>query len=249
VPPGTNAGALCTLKQIDRIGLSKNGHICSQAHFVFSKIVLGYGGSFPQARRKQDVQKSTALARMIEENETLAALLFGEEIVMPETHAFPSIPTKILLPIDFSPSSQAALDMAGDLAQHFHAELHLVNVIPFFPTTTLRDFVPEESFLLAARTYAEQHLAKCHAALVARGIKASSSVEVGNDVAGTIMEVVEREHIDMVVISTHGISGWHPMIFGSIAEKVVKLVQCPLLLLRSAKPEASVSIPPGRASE
>jgi nucleotide-binding universal stress UspA family protein len=63
------------------------------------------------------------------------------------------------------------------------------------------------------------------------------------------MEVVEREHIDMVVISTHGISGWHPMIFGSIAEKVVKLVQCPLLLLRSAKPEASVSIPPGRASE
>jgi nucleotide-binding universal stress UspA family protein len=30
-------------------------------------------------------------------------------------------------------------------------------------------------------------------------------------------------------------SGWHPMIFGSIAEKVVKLVQCPLLLLRSVK--------------
>jgi nucleotide-binding universal stress UspA family protein len=50
------------------------------------------------------------------------------------------------------------------------------------------------------------------------------------------MEVVEREQIDLVVISTHGISGWHPLIFGSIAEKVVKLVQCPLLLLRSAKP-------------
>jgi nucleotide-binding universal stress UspA family protein len=53
------------------------------------------------------------------------------------------------------------------------------------------------------------------------------------------MEVVEREHVDMVVISTHGISGWHPLVFGSIAEKVVKLVQCPLLLLRSAKPDAT----------
>ncbi len=52
------------------------------------------------------------------------------------------------------------------------------------------------------------------------------------------MQVIEREHIDMIVISTHGISGWRPMIFGSIAEKVVKQVQCPLLLLRSAEPTA-----------
>ena len=42
---------------------------------------------------------------------------------MPEAKAFPFIPTKIMLPIDFSPSSQAALEMAADLAEHFHAEL------------------------------------------------------------------------------------------------------------------------------
>jgi hypothetical protein len=63
------------------------------------------------------------------------------------------------------------------------------------------------------------------------------------------MEVVEREHIDMVVISTHGISGWHPFVFGSIAEKVVKLAQCPLLLLRSAKPRGDLKSRSGRASE
>jgi nucleotide-binding universal stress UspA family protein len=168
---------------------------------------------------------------------------------MSEARAFPAIPTKILLPIDFSPSSQAALEMAADLAQHFHAELHLVNVIPFFPTTTLPDLIPETEFIQAARTFAEQHLAKCHAALAARKVKASSSVEVGNDVAGNIMEVVEREHIDMVVISTHGISGWHPLVFGSIAEKVVKLVQCPLLLLRSARPESGAKNPSRRSVE
>jgi nucleotide-binding universal stress UspA family protein len=63
------------------------------------------------------------------------------------------------------------------------------------------------------------------------------------------MEVVDREHIDMVVISTHGISGWHPLIFGSIAEKVVKLVQCPLLLLRSAKPNPDLKTPSTRSME
>lgn len=168
---------------------------------------------------------------------------------MPEVHAFPSIPKKILLPIDFSSSSQAALEMAADLAQHFHAELCLVNVIPFFITTTVPDLIPETEYIQEARTFAEQHLAKCHAALVARGIKATTSVEVGNDIVGNIMEVIEREHIDLVVISTHGISGWHPLVFGSIAEKVIKLVQCPLLLLRSAKPETGVKTASGRSME
>jgi nucleotide-binding universal stress UspA family protein len=168
---------------------------------------------------------------------------------MPEVVAFPSIPAKILLPIDFSPSSQASLEMASDLAQHFHAELCLVNIIPFFPNAKAPDMIPEGEFIQEARAFAELHLAKCQAALLARGVKSSSSVEVGNDVVGNIMEVVEREHIDMVVISTHGISGWHPLVFGSIAEKVIKLVQCPLLLLRSAKPGTGAKIPDGRASE
>jgi nucleotide-binding universal stress UspA family protein len=168
---------------------------------------------------------------------------------MLEVRAFPSIPTKILLPIDFSPSSQAALEMAADLAQHFRAELHLLNVIPMFPTTTFPDLIPESEFLQEKRTFAEGHLAKCQATLKTKGMKSTSSIEVGNDVAGNIMEVVERDHIDMVVISTHGISGWRPLVFGSIAEKVVKLVQCPLLLLRSVSPEASVSTEYGMRSE
>jgi nucleotide-binding universal stress UspA family protein len=168
---------------------------------------------------------------------------------MSDAQAFPSIPTKILLPIDFSPSSQTALEMAADLALHFHAVLRLVNVIPMFPTTTMPDFVPEGEFLQEAKTHAERHLAKCHKALADRGVKSTSSVEVGNDVAGNIMEVIDREQIDMVVISTHGISGWHPLVFGSIAEKIVKLVQCPLLLLRSAKPETGVKSSSGRSME
>ena len=146
---------------------------------------------------------------------------------MPEAHSSSSIPTKILLPIDFSPSSQAALETASDLAKHFHAELYLVNVIPMFPATTIPDMVPENKFVEEARTFAEQHLAKCHAALASRGVKSTSSVEVGNDV----------------------VSGWQPLVFGSIAAKVIKLVECPLLLLRSAKSENGVKAAATRSTE
>ena len=83
----------------------------------------------------------------------------------------------------------------------------------------------------------------------AKGIKVSSSIEVGNDVPGRILNVIEREKIDMVVISTHGMTGWHPLVFGSIAEKVVKLVDCPLLLLRSEKPVSSAKVKSGRKME
>jgi nucleotide-binding universal stress UspA family protein len=168
---------------------------------------------------------------------------------MSEVYALSSIPTRIMLPIDFSPSSEAALVMASDLAHHFRAELYLLNVIPFFPTATMPDFIPEESFLQDARAAVERKLANCHKALEARGVKSASSIEVGNDVAGNIIEAIEREHIDMVVISTHGISGWHPLVFGSIAEKVVKLVQCPLLLLHSPKPDSGTKTPSGRLME
>ena len=168
---------------------------------------------------------------------------------MPERHALESIPTKILLPIDFSPSSQAALETAANLALHFHAELFLVNIIPLFSIFTSEYSVPQVQFQEEEKTRAEKHLAKALADLTNRGVKAGSSVEVANDIAGCNMAVLEREHADLVVISTHGISGWHPPVFGSIAEKVVKLVQCPLLLLRSPMPETDVKTLSGRSME
>jgi nucleotide-binding universal stress UspA family protein len=128
---------------------------------------------------------------------------------------------------------------ASDLAQRFHAELYLLNVIPMLPMGTKTVSFPETEYLHKAEGNAERQLATCDAALVSKGIKASSSIEIGNDVVGNIMLAIEREHIDMIVISTHGISGWRPLVFGSIAEKVVKQVQCPLLLLRSVEPDAT----------
>jgi nucleotide-binding universal stress UspA family protein len=156
---------------------------------------------------------------------------------MSEVHAFSTIPAKILLPIDFSPSSHLALEEATVLAQHFHAEVILVNVIP------------DNANVAEAKKVAEDHFAVSVAGLTAKGIKASSSVEVENDVAGSILDVIEREHIDMIVISTHGLTGWHPLVFGSVAEKLIRLVHIPLLLVRTEKPESSAKVGSGRMME
>ena len=154
----------------------------------------------------------------------------------------PSAPTKILLPIDFSPSSDAALAMAAALAQRFGAELHFLHVVPMLPVINGVDDFPqmqyplESTFMKESQGRAEQSLAKCIGPLLSLRVKASSTAEIGSDVASNILTAIESQHIDMVVISTHGISGWRPLVFGSIAEKIIRLVRCPLVLLRSVEP-------------
>jgi nucleotide-binding universal stress UspA family protein len=185
----------------------------------------------------------------VAENDIQADLRFGEEMIMPQAPAFRSIPTKILLPMDFSPSSDAALAMATDLAQHFRAQLHLLHVVPMLPIATGIESFPdiplpfEVTFLQESKDRAEQQMGRFIAALASVGVKASSKVEIGNDVVDEIMMAIESEQIDMVVLSTHGISGWRPLIFGSTTEKLVRLVQCPLLLLHSVESAATGSVP------
>ena len=147
------------------------------------------------------------------------------------------IPKKILVPIDFSPSSEAALKQASALAQKFEAEIHLVHVIPMFKVAKMPDFIPETEFIGAARKEAERYFALRQENLASKGIKASASILTGNDVTASILDVIKHEHIDLLVVSTHGLTGWQPRVFGSITEKLVRLARIPVFLIRTAEPK------------
>ncbi|SNS71628.1 Nucleotide-binding universal stress protein, UspA family [Granulicella rosea] len=155
-------------------------------------------------------------------------------------------PKKILVPMDFSVSSISALAIAAELAQQFHAELYLLHAIPMLTMVTGMEFptafYPRQEFLDNAEQDAVKRFADFIVNLSGQGVKAHSGVEIGNDVVGSVLMVSKREHADMLVISTHGMSGWRPVVFGSIAEKVVKLAECPVLLLRSAKTEGGEAL-------
>jgi len=162
---------------------------------------------------------------------------------VPNTHKAAFSATKILLPIDFGPSSEAALEAATRLAQQFHAGIHLVHIIPEIPDFNGSDFFPETAVLQERRETIEEKLDARKEQLLLKGVGASFSIEMGNDIVGSLMRVIKREQTDMVVISTHGMSGWHPLIFGSIAEQVIKQVDCTLLLLQSNQRVSAVEEP------
>lgn len=150
-----------------------------------------------------------------------------------------AVPTKILVPVDFSASSHQSLDAATELAAKFGAELYLIHVVPEYVTATLPENVSAESIVAAAKKAAEERFAVSKKALAEMGVKLSTSIEVGGDVAGTILDAIERENADLMVISTHGLSGWYPQVFGSVTEKLLRLAPCQTLLLRTPKPARS----------
>jgi nucleotide-binding universal stress UspA family protein len=151
--------------------------------------------------------------------------------------------TKILLPIDFSPSSEVALEAATGLAQQFHAGIHLVHIIPEIPDFNGSDFFPETSVLQERKATIEEKLENRRKQLIHKGVATTSSIETGNDVVGNLMRVIKRENADMLVISTHGMSGWHPLLFGSIAQQMIKQVDCTLLLLQSGHHRSTAKDP------
>jgi nucleotide-binding universal stress UspA family protein len=159
------------------------------------------------------------------------------------------IPGKILVPIDFSPSSHLALDAAAELGEKFRSEIFLLNVIPAFPNVSLPDSIAQAQIIEEARQVSNDRFAVSQKSLGARGLTVRSSVEVNNDVVGAVLETVEREKVDLIVITTHGLSGWYPNVFGSITEKILKLAACPILLLRTPKSESNAKVPFAHAIE
>jgi universal stress protein A len=149
--------------------------------------------------------------------------------------------SKILVPIDFSEFTDDLVKYATEIAQKFGSDIHLIHVIP-----NLDYFTPYESFMAAENMVTVQ---KGVEAEVQRDIEdvarkfgdAPVTIVVRTGVSFVeIVEYVKSEHIDLVIMATHGRGGLEHIIIGSVAEKVVRKSPCPVLTIRPAKKQVKV---------
>lgn len=143
-------------------------------------------------------------------------------------------PKLIMAPLDFSEHSHNALNEATELASRTGAKLLLVYVVPAIPKLASPSaFFKEREYEEELHGDAQKQLDELVHSLAARGVEARAEVGTANDVGGELVRIAEHNSVDLIVISTHGMSGWRAMAFGSIAEKVVRMATCPVLLLRA----------------
>ena len=142
--------------------------------------------------------------------------------------------SRIICPTDFSEASFEAVNMANGCALNFRSELVLVHVVQ--PITPLPDAVAAGSF--DTRLYEdtllkgmENKLNDLAAAMISRNVVARTVILSG-DPAYRIVELANKENAGLIVIATHGMSGWRHYVHGSVAQKVVQHTERPVLLVR-----------------
>lgn len=141
--------------------------------------------------------------------------------------------SRILSPTDFSAASLEALDRAVELATLFQAELLLAHVVEPIPAVT-----PDFGYGFDVTTFEsgvysgnEERLREVIARRVPEDVRSRSLLSYGEP-ASEIVKIAADESADLIVIATHGLTGWRHLVFGSVAEKVVRLAGCPVLSLR-----------------
>lgn len=139
------------------------------------------------------------------------------------------LPIKAILhPTDFSDASEHALRMAVGLARDYHARLVLLHAIepPVYYGELGMAVLPTE----VDRDNATRRVA----ALVAGATPFPVETVVTEGVAGPeVLRVAAEMHADLIVIGSHGRTGFGRALMGSVAEEVSRRSPCPVVIVRS----------------
>lgn len=138
---------------------------------------------------------------------------------------------RLLVPLDGSENSELALAEAERLARAFGSTIYLLRAIV---TPAGEHALPSEAAAHAAEErMVKEYLEECAGRV--SGVAVERRWEAG-PAARVIGEMIDREAIDLVVMCTHGRSGWNRFVCGSVAEAVLRAAQCPVWLVK-APPE------------
>jgi len=143
---------------------------------------------------------------------------------------------KILCPSDFSDPSLSAITVANELAAHFRAELYILHVVAKLPPLNFSSPAGSELNIdLDIQAYQRGLVENAHRkidSIILERIFPELKVHgivLSGDASYQIIEYSNMINADLIVISTHGLTGWKLIMFGSVADKVVKLARCPVL--------------------
>jgi nucleotide-binding universal stress UspA family protein len=151
---------------------------------------------------------------------------------------------RILCPTDFSEPALMALKRAEEMARHFGAEVLVVHIIPPVPSPHAEEDPPVATsfdvplYQQELAIYAEKVLKELVSHQVSPEVRTRDLVSTG-EAAPEILRLARQEHVDLIVIASHGLAGWRRLVFGSVAEKVVRQAPCPVLNIMPPVPEES----------
>jgi len=143
----------------------------------------------------------------------------------------------ILVPIDFSDHSGAALETATEIAKRFGAKVWLLHCYPIYAGgVTPYSIVTPARYYRDIRSEAERRLRQSQEKIEAEGVEAESSVSP-TDPQEAIARMATERGVDLIVMGTRGLTGFRHAMLGSVAERTVRSAPCPVLTVKAEAPE------------
>jgi nucleotide-binding universal stress UspA family protein len=139
---------------------------------------------------------------------------------------------KILVATDFSPHAANALKLAAELAKQSGAPLHVIHVYDMIPYT-LPEGLPVFDGGQMARVREElgQQLRKLASEAQRGGVQEMDSALVEGQPSAEIVRRAQEGQYDLIVMGTHGRSGFAHLLLGSVAERVMRKAPCAVLVV------------------
>lgn len=147
--------------------------------------------------------------------------------------------SEILVPLDGSPLAEAALEPAMNLARLWDAEISLVQVVrPVILTSGAPSSFPSgysDQVTAIRRETAEDYIRDIAERVREAGLRSTGVAVIGFDaVPETLINLAAPERVSLMVVATHGLGGLKRMMLGSVADKLVRGANVPVLVVRPA---------------
>ena len=145
----------------------------------------------------------------------------------------------ILVPTDFGEPADVALLYARELAGRFNARLHLVHVADNLQICTFAEAYPDIAGRLqteleeSARDQIDARLVDSDGS----GPRTARAIITSPTPVVAIVDYAKANHIDLIIMGTHGRGILGHFMMGSVAERVVRMAPCPVLTVRHPEHE------------
>ena len=150
--------------------------------------------------------------------------------------------TKVLLATDFSDCADRALSYALTIASLWQAPLDIAHVLEFFPGLN-PEYPVNQMYLEHLREEAAQQLSTIEARATQAGLPTHTSIEIGIP-SQRIEAAAAATGASIIVMGTHGRTGFEHILVGSTAERVVRTASCPVVTVKASTAESSQSAVP-----
>ena len=153
--------------------------------------------------------------------------------------------TKMTCPTDFSTASKYGVRVAMEFGRHFSAGVYLVHVVtpvPVVPGLRAPTGFHLPSVLLELQEIARTSLEKLLEEEAPTGVRVEPRILTG-DPAMQIVRFSSEIEADLIVMSTHGQTGWRRFVAGSVTEKVVRQAGLPVLTIWGGAPPSGGKAP------